>query len=142
MEDGDRFLFQRPNNPVARTVRRNARYCARIRKGIRACRGRHAVQARIREDKCAELIAHRPEIQHTIEISRRARCPAAAERAWQILINRAVRARVELSHVISIHDVNVQILTRAHGEMAENQIAIGHIGQQNRPASTEVQIRK
>jgi hypothetical protein len=129
MEDGDRSLLQRPNNPVARTVRGNTRDCARIGEGSRASRDRHAVQARIREGKCAEIIAHRSVIKHTVEISRRARGPGAAERAGQILINRAVRDRIELPHVISIDDVNVQILARAHSKMSNDQVTIDHIGQ-------------
>src|SRR5438270_7110573 len=119
MKDGDRSVFQCPNNSVADTVCRNARYCAWVRETSRATRGYNAIQACICKSECAKTSFRRPEIKHTIEIGRRSpKRSRSAQRTRQILVNRAVRIRVKLSHVVSIHDVNVVILTCAHGEMS------------------------
>src|SRR5205085_8724260 len=62
------------------------------------------------KSKRAETGFHRPEIKHTIEIGRRAK-NFPPQQTWQILVNRTIRVREKLSHVVSIHDVNVLILT-------------------------------
>src|SRR5207248_940768 len=137
MKDGDRSVFQCPNNSVADTVCRNARYCAWVRETSRATRGYNAIQACICKSKRAETGFHRPEIKHTIEIGRRAK-NSPPQQTWQILVNRTVRVRVKLSHVVSIHDVNVLILTCAYGQMSHGPIVVDHIRQYNRPAGPQV----
>lgn len=103
MQNSRAAVLVRPDNAVARAVRRNTRGRAGILERRTGLTGRRARQPRIRNAERPQRADHRPVINRMIEI-RRHTPDAARYRSGNLLVD-VVRAGIELSHIFYVHDV-------------------------------------